>query len=114
MLSLIHRRLPNASGNPYGLLIAAFLIACSGCGGREKSIPVAVKSPTDQARAILEQFAAAGETDSSIVTLRELIEAMASKDASKSGLVSDCEALMSLQGKEQVKAKVEEMLGKLP
>lgn len=96
------------------MIVMASLGAVCGCGRQEKSIPVAVKSTADQARAILEQFAAAGETDSSIVTLRELIDAMASKDASKSGLVSDCEALMSLQGKEQVKAKVEEMLGKLP
>lgn len=114
MISRVHRRLPNASTHPSGLLVAALLICCSGCGSGEKSVPVTVKPPVEQARVILEQFAAAGETDSSIVTLRELIESIASKDASKAGLVSDCEALMSLQGKEQVKAKVAEMLGKLP
>lgn len=110
MCSVLRKEVSRVLQWSLAMIVMASLGAACGCGRQEKSIPVAVKSPTDQARAILEQFAAAGATDSSIVTLRELIEAM----ASKSGLVSDCEALMSLQGKEQVKAKVEEMLGKLP
>lgn len=114
MCSVLRKDLSRVVQWSLAMIVMASLGAICGCGRQEKSVPVAVKSPTDQARAILEQFAAAGETDSSIVTLRELIEAMASKDASKAGLVSDCEALMSLQGKEQVKAKVAEMLGKLP
>jgi hypothetical protein len=90
------------------LVLGAFL--AFGCGRQETSVPVAVKPPVEQARAILEQFAETGETDSSIVALRDLLDGMAAADASKGGLVADCDTLMSLQGKEQVRTKVREMI----
>lgn len=92
---------------------AVAMLTALGCAPTETSVPVAVKPPTEQARAMLEQFARSGETDSSIVSLRETLDAIAAQDPAKAGLVADCEALMSLRGKEQVKAKAEEMIGKL-
>ncbi len=85
----------------------------AGCGRLEKSVPVAVKTPVEQAQAILEQFAEQGETDSSIVALRELIEAIAATDPSKSVLVARCDDLMSIRGKDKVRAKAKEMLESL-
>lgn len=94
-------------------LVCVVVLTALGCGRQETSVPVAVKPPAEQARAMLEQFARSGETDSSIVSLRELLDAIAAKDPAKAGLVADCDALMALRGKDQIKAKAEEMIGKL-
>ena len=94
-----------AIGIGLSLLLIAF-----GCGRKEKSVPVAVIPPVEQARMILEQVAQQGEVDSSIVTLREVLESMAATDSSKSALVAACEGLMSLRGKDQVRGKAKEML----
>lgn len=97
------------------LVIGFGIVAVTpGCAPTETSVPVTVVSPAEQARALLQQFAQSGETDSSIVSLREVLDTIAAKDPTKAGLVADCDALMSLRGKEQIKAKAEEMLGKLP
>jgi hypothetical protein len=89
------------------------VLTALGCGRQETSVSVPVKPPAEQARAMLEQFAQSGETDSSIVALREMLDAIAAKDPAKAGLLADCDALMSLRGKDQVKAKAAEMIGKL-
>jgi len=85
----------------------------TGCGPSETSIPVEEPSADAQVREILNQYKEAGAADSSVVTLKEQLEAMAAEDPSKAELVAEADKLMNAGSPEDVRAIVDSMLSKL-
>lgn len=93
------------------LLVVTLLV---GCGRSTKSERVEVPPTVEQIRASLQPYADSGQLDSGVVSLHDQIEALKADDPAKaSTLESDLAELEGMKTPDKVKAKAQEMLGKL-
>jgi hypothetical protein len=97
------------------LVFALVVVGCSqGTGpGPQKVQPVQVQ-PTDAIRSALESVGKTGQLGSEGLTIQENIEKLRASDPAKAEeLAKDYEALQGMSDPAKVKAKAQEMLGKL-
>lgn len=93
------------------LLPLAILLGCT-----QRPAPVKVQPPkaSDQVKTALQDLAQRGEITSGIGELKTNLEAMKATDSAKAtALLADCEELVTLTTPDAIKAKAQEMLGKL-
>jgi len=97
------------------LVFALAVIGCSGGTGPgpQKVQPVQVQ-PADAIRSALESVAQTGQLGSEGLTIQENIEKLRASDPAKAEeLAKDYEALQGMSDPAKVRAKAQEMLGKL-
>ncbi|MCA9211128.1 MAG: hypothetical protein R3C99_02000 [Pirellulaceae bacterium] len=101
----------------YRYMLGVMLLAValmSGCGRSTKSVRVEVPPAVEQIRMTLQPYADSGQLDSGVVALHDQIEALKADDPAKAAtLESDLTELEGLKTPDKVKAKAQEMLGKL-
>lgn len=88
------------------ILVLLSVVAIVGCG--ETVTPPPTPPAAESAKTVLQEIAQSGQVGSGAMTLRENLE-----ELNKQALVTDLDALEGMSDPAQIKAKANEMLGKL-
>ncbi len=101
--------------NSIGLLILLVTVAMVGCGPQAEKVDAPEITPSQAIKTALEGIAESGQGGSEIGTLLGEIDKLAAEDAALAdSLRPDAEAMMNGSlNSDQLKAKAQEMIGKL-
>lgn len=97
------------------VLAAVIGVATIGCGGvKETKVSIETTAIEANVKKTLEEYAKTGQTGSSLTALESDINGIKATDSAKgNALMEDYNELLQADSPDKVKAKAQEMLGKL-